>query len=118
GVRALALKDGAEVWHQATPQPAGQGAAGGARYYLPVRQLDVVGEEGQRGGIITLDLDTGRVVARLAPRSGAGPGNLIFHDGDLLSQGVGTVAVYPQLATKLARMEEGLRANPTDPVRL
>ena len=46
------------------------------------------------------------------------PGNLIFHEGDVLSQNIWTVSAFPQLQLKLAEMNQRLKLNPKDPVGL
>jgi outer membrane protein assembly factor BamB len=112
--RAVSLKDGSkEVWKTPTGMPSGQGVADEGMYYLPLR----------KGAVAALDLDTGVVTALVeAPQSqGNGvpvPGNLLFHDGDLLSQSVTTLAAYPQLKVKLAEVEARVGQNSRDPAGL
>src|SRR5262249_29223893 len=46
------------------------------------------------------------------------PGNLLFYNGDVISQTALVVASYPQLKVKLAQIDERLKANPNDPIGL
>src|SRR5262249_29450582 len=46
------------------------------------------------------------------------PGNLIFFDGQVVSQSATDVVVYPQLKVKLDQMNERLAKNANDPVGL
>ena len=46
------------------------------------------------------------------------PGNLIFYEGNVLSQTHTEVAAFPQLEIKLAEMDRLVKANPDDPVAL
>jgi outer membrane protein assembly factor BamB/tetratricopeptide (TPR) repeat protein len=107
--RALSLKDGAsELWKVATGMPSGAGVASGNVYYLPLR----------RGAIAALDLAGGQIAGIAESRNGTAPGNLLFHEGEMLSQSVGMVAAYPQLKVRLDLISERLARNPRDPVDL
>src|SRR5262249_59253009 len=46
------------------------------------------------------------------------PGNLLFHEGDVVSQTVNRVTAYPQLTVKLAQVDQALGKDPKDPVGL
>src|SRR5262249_17495291 len=65
-----------------------------------------------------IDLGTGQVVSRTKSRKQEVPGNLLFYEGDVVSQTVDEVACFPQLKIKLAQMNELLQKNPNDPVGL
>jgi outer membrane protein assembly factor BamB len=96
-VRALNVATGAEVWKLATGTPSGQGVAGDNVYYLPVR----AGVEPHKGpGIVAISLTKGAVVGftRAIDQNGRVdiPGNLIFHDGQLLSQNLTSLVCYPR----------------------
>jgi outer membrane protein assembly factor BamB len=104
--RALSLKNGAnELWKVATGMPSGAGIASGDLYYLPLR----------RGAIAALDLAKGQVAGIAESRDDAVPGNLLFHEGEMLSQSAGLVAAYPQLKVRLEVLGERLARNPQDP---
>jgi len=96
GCRALKLEDGSDAWKvEETGMPSGQGVAAGGIYYLPL-----AGDaERKTPGILLLTIAKGTVVRRIALEKQDGrdqvPGNLIFADGQLLSQAVDTVAAYP-----------------------
>ena len=67
-----------------------------------------------------LDVLTGPVVGHARPRKKAdgkleAPGNLLFFEGDVLSQSVAAVTAYPQLEVKLQQITELLKNNPNDP---
>jgi outer membrane protein assembly factor BamB len=107
--RAVSLADGSKtLWSLPTGLPSGQGIFSGDVYYLPLQQ----------GGLCALDVVRGEIVARADVRGGDPPGNLLFHDGDLLSQSVTGVAAYPQLRTKLAALAARLAKDPRDPAAL
>ncbi len=89
--RALDLKTGAVAWQRVTGPPSGQGVVGGAHFYLPLK----------KGAVAALDLDTGAVASEAACRAGGAPGNLVFSQGDLVSQTATAVTAYPQLAARL-----------------
>jgi outer membrane protein assembly factor BamB len=98
--RALNLANGSETWRTATGMPAGRGIASADVYYLPLR----------RGSLWSLDIATGAVLARAAARSAEPLGNLLFHNGRLVSQSFTALAGYASLAEQLAR----LRPKPGD----
>jgi PQQ-like domain len=87
-IRALDLKDGGQVWSlDIGDLPAGQGAANGGVYYLPLQKE-----------ILAIDIVKGQVKAHhRVPDGGLSPGNLVFYDGMLLSQTPTDVTAYPQL---------------------
>lgn len=106
--RALSFSDGKQLWQLETGLPSGQGVASGDTYFLPLQQ----------GAVAALDAEKGAILARTESRGGEIPGNLLFHDGDLLSQTPLRLAVYPQLKVQLARIDRLLRQSPRDPVAL
>jgi outer membrane protein assembly factor BamB len=121
--RALGLADGKEAWRLETGMPSGRGAASENLYYLPL----LSSAAGKEPEVIALDVAEGKVVAhaRSRPRLNAEgkhasdvPGNLLFADGLVVSQGLTEVAAYPQLHVKLQKMNELLEKNPNDPVAL
>ncbi len=46
------------------------------------------------------------------------PGNLLFYEGDVISQNETTVAAYPQLDAELARLDRELKKEPSNPLLL
>jgi outer membrane protein assembly factor BamB/tetratricopeptide (TPR) repeat protein len=119
-VRALSLDDGHEVWRVATGLPAGRGVASDNIYYLPLKQATF--SDTKKGpGIFAIDVEHGKVVAQTRSkkdlRTGAieVPGNLLFFDGEVISQTATELVAYPQLKVKLDLMNELLAKNPNDP---
>jgi outer membrane protein assembly factor BamB len=109
--RALNFTDGKEVWKVSTGLPAGRGVCSGQQFFLPLKS----------GEVWTINLAKGEVEAKSrAARQAEGaapvlPGNLVFHEGDVLSQSGTVVAVYPQLAAKENAITNLLKNNPNDP---
>jgi TolA-binding protein len=88
--RALKLDDGRLVWKQEkTGRPSGQGIAAGGNYYLPLAD----------GQVLVVAIADGTVVRHLSQEKKEGKvpvlGNLLFADGQLLSQTVDGIAGYP-----------------------
>jgi outer membrane protein assembly factor BamB len=106
--RAVSLKDGKQLWSLTTGTPAGQGAAAKNIYYLPLGQ----------GEICAIDLAKGQIQGRVKPRKPVFLGNLIFHDGFLISQSATEIAAFPVLASMVKEIDDGLRKNPNDPYTL
>jgi outer membrane protein assembly factor BamB/tetratricopeptide (TPR) repeat protein len=102
--RALRLSDGHEIWQLPTGMPSGLGVATGATYYLPLR----------KGAVAAIDMDSGQLLATNPSPLGEVPGNLLFHQGDLISQTSTALATYPQLAAKLAQLDKELALHPND----
>jgi outer membrane protein assembly factor BamB/tetratricopeptide (TPR) repeat protein len=102
--RAFSLATGEPLWRHPTGEPSGLGEAGGHVFYLPLKQ----------GAVLALDVDDPKASSRIDCRSGGAPGNLLFHQGFLWSQGVLTVAAYPQLAARFGQVEQRLRDEPGD----
>ena len=119
--RALNLSDGKEVWKEKTGTPSGLGTAGNNIYYLPLRKSARSKEEGPE--VCAINIETGKIEkeARSRKKSNGSieiPGNLLFYNGDVISQTALAVASYPQLKVKLAQIDERLKANPNDPIGL
>jgi outer membrane protein assembly factor BamB len=108
GCRALALKDGKQLWALEVGAPSGRGIATSDTYYLPL----------QKGEICAIDLARGKVKAHIKSPTGEALGNLIFHDGHLLSQTATSIAAYPQLDVMLGEIQRALARNPRDPTAL
>lgn len=109
--RALNLSDGKPAWNVGTGAPAGHGVASGKIYYLPLAGAGA--EQGPE--VCAIDVEAGEIVAHVKSRKQELPGNLIFHDGRVISQTVREVTAYPQLKVKLAEMNALIAKNPKDP---
>src|SRR5262249_52739977 len=114
--RALNLDDGKQLWSVSTGLPSGQGVTSDNVYYLPLKSPAAAQDKGP--AVWAIDLGTGQVVSRRKSRKEEVPGNLLFYEGDVVSQTVDEVACFPQLKIKLAQMNELLQKNPNDPVGL
>ncbi|HEV3259042.1 MAG TPA: PQQ-binding-like beta-propeller repeat protein [Gemmataceae bacterium] len=96
--RALSLADGKQLWREQTGLPSGQGVASHNVYYLPLKS----GTTSRVPEVCAIDANTGRIIghSKVRPdRDGKRPvpGNLLFVDGDVISQSVDTVTAYEQL---------------------
>lgn len=103
--RALNLEDGKELWKVQTGMPSGRGIANASTYFLPLKA----------GEVWALEIDTGKVLAKSRSPRNEVPGNLVFHGGDVISQGVSSLTVYPQLSVRERAISERLARNPQDP---
>jgi outer membrane protein assembly factor BamB len=111
--RALSLADGKkQIWQTDTGVPSGMGVASGSSYYLPLR----------KGEICKIDLERGTLTRSPVPKNDRGeaeaPGNLLFYNGDVVSQTETAVTCYPQVEYKVAQISGVLKKNPNDPVAL
>jgi outer membrane protein assembly factor BamB/tetratricopeptide (TPR) repeat protein len=127
-IHALSLADGHSLWTLPTGTPSGEGVASDNLYYLPLRS-SLTSKEPE---ICIIDLEKGRVFAHAKSREkvigpdakkDAGndllvPGNLVFFEGQLISQSLNEVAVFPQVTVERTRVDDLLAQNPTDPVNL
>jgi hypothetical protein len=93
GCRALDLDAGKEAWKLDLGVPSGQGTAIGDIYYQPLK----LGAASRRPEIVAIDVARGKIVRRWLTDGQEPPGNLVAHRGQLLSQSVTTVALYPVL---------------------
>lgn len=122
-VRGLSLATGEPQWTLETGAPSGQGIGSDNVYYLPVHGKDDSGKDAQ---IVGIDIGRGKVVSRSKARPRKlddnvvydVPGNLLFHEGKVVSLTADEVAVYPQLKAKLGEMDELIAKNPNDPIAL
>jgi outer membrane protein assembly factor BamB len=103
--RALSLQDGSEIWKVETGMPSGRGVANANTYYLPLKSAEVW----------AIDIDTGKVQSKSRSPQGEVPGNLIFHEGDVISQTINSLTVYPQLAVRERSISESLAKDPNNP---
>lgn len=89
-VRGVALDEGKPVWSVSVGGTQGRGVLAGARLYLPVHT-----REGDRGyGIRVLDVEKGEIADTLLLGKQQ-PGNLLFDNGQVLSQTVSELTAYP-----------------------
>ena len=73
----------------------------------------------KKPAVLAINVATGKPIAPPARSRRNEPlGNLIFVDGDLISQSALTVSEFPELKRMLAKIDLGLKQNPTDPVAL
>jgi outer membrane protein assembly factor BamB len=112
--KGYSLEDGKLLWKLDTGLPSGQGVASDNIYYLPLQSAARTKEP----EICAIDVLRGQVVAHTRSRKLEVPGNLLFYQGDVVSQGVDQVVAYPQLAVKLAQMDALLEKDPNDPLGL
>jgi outer membrane protein assembly factor BamB len=119
-VRALRLEDGKEAWRVPTGLPSGRGVASDNIYYLPLKEANFSDKE-KGPGIFAIDIEHGKVRAQTRSRKHTDsnavevPGNLLFFDGEVISQTATELVAYPQLKVKLDMMNELLAKNPNDP---
>jgi len=111
-VRALSLADGRkQLWQVETGIPSGLGIASGHHYYLPLKK-------GESGEVCRIDLDRGEVDARSPSPKNDIPGNLLFYQGNVVSQTVTGVTAYEQVDAKVAQIDALLKKNSHDPIAL
>ncbi len=110
-VRGLSLERGETLWTLETGLPSGQGVASDNVYYLPLKE----GARTKEPEVCAIDVRRGVVVAHTRSRRKDVPGNLLFFEGDVVSQTASDVTAYPQLKVKLARMDALLSKDPADP---
>jgi outer membrane protein assembly factor BamB len=123
-VRALDLATGNPAWPQPLEigLPSGQGIASEGTYYLPIAKANV-SITPPPAGIAAIDIDKGTfALARSRPKPDPSeaevPGNLLFHQGTVISQSPYDLAAYPQLKVKIAEMDARLAKSPDDPAGL
>lgn len=96
GCRALDPADGNLLWRLQIGAPTGQGVARGRVYYQPFKETG--GAQGPT--IAAIDLDAGRILARVPIPAKELPGNLFFHDGQLLSHSATAITAYTRQKEK------------------
>jgi outer membrane protein assembly factor BamB len=102
---AVGLADGKQKWKTPITVPSGRGAANGQQYFLPL----------QSGEVWTLDIATGAIQGKSRAVKKDVPGNLVFHNGDVISQSPLNLAVFTQLEVKEREISSRLGQNPNDP---
>ena len=111
GLTALNLENGQSAWESplvACPpgsEPSGRGYSDGEVYYLPLTS----------GKLMAVRLATGQVEQVIRSRDRRSLGNLVCHDGKILSQRADGIESYDQLETLRAEVDGLLAARPEDP---
>lgn len=106
--RAAPAWDGRLVEYPNGGHPTGTGFLSEGLYYLPMSTAEV----------IAIDVAQGRVAHVYKSRRGFVPGNLVCHNGRILSQRADGLEVFYQRDALRKRVEERLAANPKDPEAL
>jgi outer membrane protein assembly factor BamB len=116
--RALNLADGKQAWQVETGTPSGRGVAADGLYYLPLKVATTIRDKEPIPAVLVIDAAKGLVHATIRSRKKEVPGNLLFSEDTVISQGVGEVAAFPQLDAKRAEITRLLADNPRDPIGL
>ena len=105
-VRARNLADGKPAWKQPLPipLPSGRGVRTGRLFHLPLTTAEIA----------TIDLQTGRILARAPSRTGDVAGNLVSSDGTLVTQAFGRLVGFKPLEVLRAEIRDRLKGNPND----
>ncbi len=114
GIRAVSLSKGEVLWSLEVGLPSGQGIASNNVYYLPLKEASAT----KKPEICAIDIDRGVVQAHTKSRKDIVPGNLLFYEGDVLSQTTTEIMAFPQLKVKLAQIDKLITKNPDDPLGL
>ncbi len=115
---SVALKQAKEAWSiPNTGMPSGQGVASDNIYYLPVKKS----AKKSQPEVLAIDLTRGVILGPTAASATKSdgktlqePGNLIFYEGQLISQTVDSLISYPQVTAKMAQIDERLKKDPRD----
>ncbi|NQT13932.1 MAG: PQQ-binding-like beta-propeller repeat protein, partial [Planctomycetes bacterium] len=78
--------------------PSGMGFLSGGVYYVPLSSAEV----------IAINVDSGRVVGASRSRQGSVPGNLVCHDGRILSQDATGLDAFDQLTALRTQVDQRL----------
>ncbi|HEY2759578.1 MAG TPA: PQQ-binding-like beta-propeller repeat protein, partial [Pirellulales bacterium] len=87
------------------PVPSGRGFLSGDEYFLPLSSAEV----------ISINLNDGKIAGRTKSRKGIVPGNLVCHDGEVISQGVDDLETFYQIKPLRERIAKQLAESPDDP---
>eukprot|EP00913_Durusdinium_trenchii_P023368 g21946.t1 len=109
-VRALDLRDGTPKWKQGTtlPTPSGRGFQTEGYYHLPL----------STGEIATINLTSGRLVARSKTRTGEVLGNLVSANGAIVSQSIDKIVGFKPFDMLRNEVQAKMKANPNSPEAL
>ena len=105
---ALQMSDGKPAWPNPLeiPEkalPSGRGVHAGSFYYLPTTAQQ----------LLKIDLEAGKIVESL--RTGEILGNLICYRDEIISHGIGGLAVFPMAGPLSERVAAKLKEAPGDP---
>ena len=109
-IEAINLDDGRKAWGGRTinlPSVAGvcgRGCYAGTQYFLPLSS----------GEVMSIDLETGKVIATVKSRRSSVPGNLVCYRGRVISQGLDGLELYYQADAARDEVARRLAANPDD----
>lgn len=110
GLTSLSLADGKPTWRPekaALPDeslPSGRGFFSSGKYFLPVSNAEIV----------AIDLADGKIAERTRSRAGTVLGNLIAHQGAILSQNGKFLDCFDQIDVLREFTESRLAENPDD----
>lgn len=104
------LEDGSDGWEEPLPipLPSGRGLNLGDRYLLPL----------STGELLTLDVGSGRILARSRLADQTLPGNLAAGQGRLVSLSAGELSAFTPLADLELQIAAGLQQDPRDAASL
>jgi len=111
--RGVSVQDGKQLWRLETGIPSGEGIASDNMYFLPLFSSGPSHDP----EVCSIDLAAGTIIRTKVPAKDV-PGNLLFFEGDVISQSPLGVTAYPQLKERLAQIDELIRKDPNDPVGL
>src|SRR5262249_13824499 len=97
-----------------TGLPSGQGIASKNVYFLPLHAAAATGKP----EICVIDTVKQDITAHTKSRKNEVPGNLVFYQGDVISQSVRGVAAYPQLEVRLKELDGRIAKNDKAPEAL
>jgi outer membrane protein assembly factor BamB len=105
-VQALSLATGEPVWDEpvSIETPSGRGIRNGHHYRIPL----------STGEIASIDLVTGRIVARSKSRNGEVFGNLVAAGGTIVSQSINKIVGFKSLDDLRQQTDGVLAKNPND----
>ncbi len=109
-VIALNLADGKRIWSEQKiafsedVYPSGRGFFSHGKYFLPLSNATVVG----------IDLTQGEIVAKATARGGAALGNVVAHQGSIISCDGRSLKCFDQIDVLRKLTEEQLVSNPED----
>lgn len=109
-IRALSAANATPLWTLEVGQPAGQGVCTGQHYYLPIKK--------PVAGVCKIDIQKGEIVSTSRCRDEESLGNLVYYDGDVISQNEQWVRAYPQLEAEIARLDREIEKAPTNATHL
>lgn len=102
-----AMADGEIEWETPLPEgsiPSGRGFFNGDQYFLPLSSAEVV----------AVNVHDGSIVSRAKSRAGTVPGNLICHDGAVISQSGAWLESFYQLDELQSYVKRTLDEKPDD----